>query len=95
MEAGGTIRSDGRDGTVTVVVRPERMHLGSDADGFAIDGVLADVVYLGSFIKYVVKLTGGQRVLLHSTDTAARRAVAIGQPVRIGWSAADQRVLEE
>jgi spermidine/putrescine ABC transporter ATP-binding subunit len=95
LEAGGTIRSDGRDGAVTVVVRPEKMHLGSSADGAVIDGVLADVVYLGSFIKYVVKLAGGQRVLLHSSDTAARRSVSVGQPVKIGWSASDQRVLEE
>jgi spermidine/putrescine transport system ATP-binding protein len=95
LDAGATIRSDGRDGAVTVVVRPEKMRLDTGDDGVAIDGVLADIVYLGSFIKYVVKLSSGQRVFLHSNDTAARRAVAVGQPVRIGWSAADQRVLEE
>jgi spermidine/putrescine ABC transporter ATP-binding subunit len=97
LEAGATLSSAGPDGAVTVVVRPEKMHLvvGANGSSITIDGRLADAVYLGSFIKYVVKLTNGQRVTLHSSDIAARQAVAVGEPVRIGWSSGDQRVLEE
>jgi len=96
LEAGASIQSAGPDGAVTVVVRPEAMRLGPATDSAAaIDGVLADAIYLGSFVKYVVKLRGGQRVVLHSGDIAARSAVAIDQPVNVSWSASDQRVLEE
>ncbi|HEY7688306.1 MAG TPA: ABC transporter ATP-binding protein [Dongiaceae bacterium] len=96
LEAGGTIPSAGPDGSVTVVVRPEAIRLGPAANGAAaIDGVLADAIYFGAFVRYVVKLSNGQRVTVHSGDIANRRAQAINQAVRIGWAAADQRVLEE
>ena len=68
---------------------------GGAASIAAIDGLLADAVYLGSFIKYVVKLNNGQRVALHNNDVAARRRFSIGEPVKIGWSSVDQRILEE
>mgnify|MGYP006388610595 CR=1 FL=1 len=82
---------------MTVVVRPEKMRLTLVGDGSAatIDGRLADAVYLGSFIKYVVTLNNGQRATLHNSDIAGRRTIAVGEPVKVGWSSADQRVLEE
>jgi ABC-type Fe3+/spermidine/putrescine transport system ATPase subunit len=97
LEAGAALTAAGPDGAVTVVVRPENMRLVSSADNptVTIGGQLADAVYLGSFIKYVVKLPSGQRVTLHSNDIAGRRAMAVGEPVRIGWSSADQRIFEE
>jgi len=97
LDAGVALPSAGPDNKVTVVVRPEMMRLTQVAGGPAVtlDGRLADAVYLGSFIKYVVKLNNGQQATLHSSDIAGRRAIAIGEPVKIGWSSGDQRVLEE
>jgi spermidine/putrescine ABC transporter ATP-binding subunit len=96
LEAGATLPSSGPDGAVTVVVRPEKVRLTPGPGSAAvIEGRLADAVYLGSFIKYVVKLANGQRVTLHSGDIAARRSIAVGDPVQIGWSAGDQRILDE
>jgi hypothetical protein len=80
---------------VTVVVRPEALRL--SANGLAADiileGMLADMIYLGAFVKYVVALPSGQRVTVHNTDTALRRSLTVNQSVKIGWTAQDQRVI--
>ncbi len=97
LDAGAVFPAAGPDGAVTLVVRPEKMRLTLAGDGSAatLDGRLADAVYLGSFIKYVVTLNNGQRATLHSSDIAGRRTIAVGEPVKVGWSSGDQRVLEE
>jgi len=95
LEAGARVQSAGLDGPVTVVVRPEALRL--SASGLAADvileGTLADMIYLGAFVKYVVALPTGQRVTVHNTDTALRRSLSVNQPVKIGWTFADQRVI--
>ena len=95
LEAGARVQSAGSDGPVTVVVRPEALRLSSNglvAD-VMLDGTLADMIYLGAFVKYIVTLPTGQRVTVHNTDTALRRSLSVNQPVKIGWTAQDQRVI--
>jgi hypothetical protein len=58
-----------------------------------LDGTLADMIYLGPFVKYVVSLPSGQRVTVHNTETALRRSLSLNQPVKIGWAIGDQRVI--
>ena len=95
LEAGARVRSAGLDGPVTVVVRPEALRLSPNglAADIVLDGTLADMIYLGAFVKYVVVLPIGQRVTVHNTDTALRRSLSLNQPVKIGWTVADQRVI--
>jgi ABC-type Fe3+/spermidine/putrescine transport system ATPase subunit len=95
LEAGARIPSTGPDVPVTVVVRPEALRLSPDAlaADVVLEGTLADMIYLGAFVKYVVALTTGQRVTVHNTDTALRRSLSLNQPVKIGWAFGDQRVI--
>jgi hypothetical protein len=51
------------------------------------------MIYLGPFVRYVVSLPSGQRVTVHNTETALRRSLTLSQPVKIGWSISDHRVI--
>ena len=95
LEAGARLEASGPDGPATVVVRPEALRLAHNglAADVTLDGTLADAIFLGSFVKYVVTLANGQRVTAHSADMSLRRQMAVGRPVRIGWSLADHRVI--
>ena len=95
LEAGARVPSAGLDGPVTVVVRPEALRLSANGLGadVILEGTLADMIYLGSFVKYVVALPTGQRITVHNTDTALRRSLSVNQPVKIGWTFGDQRVI--
>jgi ABC-type Fe3+/spermidine/putrescine transport system ATPase subunit len=99
LDAGARVDSAGADGAATAVVRPEAIRIAPAGAALACDvvleGTLADAIFLGAFVKYVVRLAGGQRVTVHSTDLALRRALARDAPVRIGWMTADQRVIGE
>jgi len=59
-----------------------------------LDGVLADVVFLGIFVKYIVALPGGQRVTVYSSDSALRSSVSLNAKVKIGWKLAHQHIVE-
>jgi len=93
----GTRVAAGSGSAATVVVRPEAMRIGPTAEGLRTDvtvpGTLVDAIFLGAFVKYVVQLAGGQRVIVHSTDTALRKSLALNQPVAIGWALADHRLI--
>jgi ABC-type Fe3+/spermidine/putrescine transport system ATPase subunit len=97
LDAGARFASAGADLPATVVVRPEAMRIAPAANGLAadvvLDATLADSIFLGAFVKYVVQLADGQRIAVHSTDTALRKSLAIDRPVKIGWAYADQRVI--
>jgi ABC-type Fe3+/spermidine/putrescine transport system ATPase subunit len=96
LEAGARIASSGRDGPVTVVVRPEAMQISRAklSTDLELEGALADVIYLGAFVKYLVALKSGQRVAVHNSSTALRRSLSLNAPVKIGWAIDDQRVVE-
>jgi ABC-type Fe3+/spermidine/putrescine transport system ATPase subunit len=95
--AGRRAPSAGRDGRITVVVRPEDVRLGAEpiAADIVFEGVLEDAVYLGAFVRYRVALPGGERVLATSADRGLRAALALAGPVWCGWSLSDQRVIDE
>jgi putative spermidine/putrescine transport system ATP-binding protein len=74
-------------------VRPEKLHMlpaDATADGMrAADGVVREVVYLGSVTRYVVELDGGQTLvaLRQNLETTAGQAVqARGRRVRLAWA---------
>jgi ABC-type Fe3+/spermidine/putrescine transport system ATPase subunit len=97
LDAGARLQSPGPDGPVTVVVRPEALRLSAGvlAADVILEGTLADMIYLGAFVKYVVALPTGQRVTVHNTDTALRRSLSLSQAVKIGWAAGDQRLIAD
>lgn len=81
----------GRRGTFTI--RPEKIHMGEPGpavgpDETAADGIVRDVVYLGSDTRYVVILDGGgqlmvtqQNLVTSSTEALAQQ----GKAVRLSW----------
>jgi ABC-type Fe3+/spermidine/putrescine transport system ATPase subunit len=97
LAAGPTFVEAGPDGAVVAVVRPEAVGIGAGhlASDVRLLGRLVDIVFLGSFVRYLVRLDGGAEIVAHSTDLRLRRTLAVGQEVDIGWSFEDQRVLED
>jgi ABC-type Fe3+/spermidine/putrescine transport system ATPase subunit len=95
LAAGASFSAPGPDGPVTAVVRPEAMGIsgGELAADIVLAGTLADAIFLGAFVRFMVTLADGQRVTLHSPDAGLRKRLAIGQAVKIGWSLGDQRVI--
>ncbi len=95
--AGMRVPAPGPDGRVTIVVRPEDVRLAPTAlaADVAFKGVLEDMVYLGAFVRYRVRLSDGQRITASTAHRATRHALAVGKPVWAGWSLDDQRVIEE
>ncbi len=81
----------GRRGTFTI--RPEKIHMSEPgpavgADETAADGIVRDVVYLGSDTRYFVVLDGGgelvvtqQNLATSSTEVLAQQ----GKAVRLIW----------
>jgi spermidine/putrescine transport system ATP-binding protein len=96
LDSGPAIGAPGADGPITAVVRPEAMQISRTEllTDVELDGTLVDIIYLGGFVKYIVALPSGQRVAVHNSSGALRRSLSLNDPVRIGWSAEDQRIVE-
>jgi putative spermidine/putrescine transport system ATP-binding protein len=66
-----------------ISVRPERVRIGDEGE----PGQIADVVFVGSFIRVLVDLASGERVTaVRPNDGDPPRA---GAPVRLSWRDAD------
>ncbi|MEX2647457.1 MAG: ABC transporter ATP-binding protein [Alphaproteobacteria bacterium] len=94
LGAGSAFDDDGADGPVSVVVRPEAVRLGAvDAD-VRLEGRLEDAVFLGPYTRYRVALATGEEIIAHASDGRIEEGLAVGAPVAVGWSRADQRIVE-
>jgi ABC-type Fe3+/spermidine/putrescine transport system ATPase subunit len=95
--AGNRIPSAGSDGRVTIVVRPEHVRLGAwEASGdVALQGIIAEMRYLGAHVKYEVVLPEGRQITATSADRGLRSQMTIGKLVWCGWSLADQWIIQE
>ena len=73
---------------IGLLLRPEAIALetGDHGDGFA--GVIDEVVYLGSTLKYFVRLDNGLKLLVRRNFTGGALP-GRGDRVRAGWSADD------
>ena len=80
----------GPQGEVLLSVRPEDLRLSVGGDS-ALDGVVSDVVFLGSSTRYVVQLPDGTTINVDErrSDTSFAR----GQRVTISWSARESVVV--
>lgn len=92
---GVACRAAGPDGPVALVVRPENVRRLTNAEQAEIEiaGTVEEVVFLGAHVKYVLSLPGGEK--LRVQDSAESGRSAIGETMRVGWSVAAQRVIEE
>jgi putative spermidine/putrescine transport system ATP-binding protein len=71
-----------------ISVRPERVRIGDEGE----PGQIADVVFVGSFIRVLVDLASGERVTaVRPNDGDPPRA---GAPVRLSWRDADAFPIE-
>jgi ABC-type Fe3+/spermidine/putrescine transport system ATPase subunit len=93
LVAGASFRDAGRDGPVQLVVRPERVGIDADAE-VAVEGRIAEVVFLGAALKIVAELGSGERLVARDIDVEKRRSYPVGETVRFGWGLADHRVID-
>ena len=83
-------------------VRPEKIHLGSpdnmaEADTFAVEGRVRDVVYLGLYTRYLVELNGGGDLVVVEQNlktTSMDVMKAKNQQVRLFWKKEHMSYLE-
>lgn len=78
----------------SVVVRPEKITLGEEGD---ITGQIAEVVYIGTDTRYVVKLTQQTSLTVReqNADPERVRLYHQGETVKLSWSPAQALVLVE
>jgi putative spermidine/putrescine transport system ATP-binding protein len=77
------------------LVRPESMVIASsrpDRDN-AYEGEFEDSIVLGGVVKHFVTLPDGSRVIVQEPNRPGRRQFGTGEPVWIGWSAAESLLL--
>ena len=97
LDSGASFSAEGGDAPVLVVVRPEAMRIGEQipSDGVVLEGRVEDIVFLGAYVRCEVTLPGGELITAHLSGPAARAAVGIGDSVRLGWSTAEHRIIED
>lgn len=98
LSSGPSFPDHGEDGPVLVVVRPEAMRLGSGGtsdDALALEGRVEDVIFLGSYLRIIMRLADGTVAALHSSDLSIRSSAAIGSSLHMAWSAAEHSVVAE
>jgi len=92
--SGGYSARDRASDDVALVIRPEQVSLGP-APTEAYDGVtgtLADLIYVGEQTRLLVRLQGGEEIMLRH-DPATGRPPAIGAPVSVHWRKSQARVV--
>jgi spermidine/putrescine transport system ATP-binding protein len=87
-------------GTVAVAVRPERVAFAQDLESETpsswntLDGVIRDVIYLGTHSQYVVQLPAGQLVVVHRQNRSGGAAsLEIGAPAQVVFDPVDATIL--
>ena len=100
VEGAGTFPGPGPDGDVSVVVRPESVAIdrrgGRPAldDEVLLDGVVADVVFLGATTRYAVEIGEGLSLNVARPESEAS-GIKPGDAVSLRWKRDRQRVVTE
>jgi spermidine/putrescine transport system ATP-binding protein len=93
--AGIVCPAPGPDGAVALVARPEsarRMAPGETAE-IELSGVVEEVIFFGAHVRYVLALASGEKLRVQDSSESAR--AALGERMRVGWSASAQQVIAE
>ena len=90
LRDGSTIRARRRpdgpsDGEVLVMVRPEHVAVERDGAGGSneLRATIREVVYLGSFIRYVAELPAGDLVTVEEQNLPGAARAVVGESVRL------------
>ncbi len=92
------------DQSITFSIRPEKLHISPQGDPppaagatESIQGVVKEVVYIGTDTRYIVELPRGNELVVREQNSTARPATQLhkGDPVRIHWQPDDGRILLE
>jgi putative spermidine/putrescine transport system ATP-binding protein len=75
---------DGRPGAATLVLRPERLHLGGANLDNRLPGKVEFVSYLGPVLELHVRLSPADRVLVQLPNRGDA-APAVGDEIELGW----------
>ena len=96
LSAGPRFAMDGTDCDVVAVVRPEAVAIDDieNSDFMRAQGRIAERVFMGSLVRYLVELDGGQKITVQDGSDRPRPDLIPGAPVTIAWSADRQTVLE-
>jgi spermidine/putrescine transport system ATP-binding protein len=79
-----------------ITVRPEKIRIGSDADGGSrVPGTVVERVYLGSLSQTVVEIATGERLIVHELNDDERPAPEPGESVVLSWQARHSLVIDE
>lgn len=89
---GETLPSQGLDGRLSVVIRPEHIALRAPGD---CHGVVRDIVFLGSFVKLQVRMADGHELRVHLPEHSMATVPKVGDRVSIDWRPEDVRCFDE
>lgn len=71
------------------VVRPERLRINREQDGFGVSGQVRHTVYLGPSIRQHITLDGGGEMVANIPATAPASSISPGERVHASWRAED------
>jgi ABC-type Fe3+/spermidine/putrescine transport system ATPase subunit len=81
----------------TITVRPERMAISSlgEREGPGITGTIMEVVYIGTDIRYLLRIASGQEIQVRIQNSSKKdiNAFPDGAEVQIGWAPEDAKLL--
>ena len=81
----------------TITVRPERMMISApgERERTGVSGTIKEVVYIGTDIRYLLKIATGQEVQIRIQNSSKQDISAFpeGAEVQIGWTPEDARLL--
>ncbi|WP_233560239.1 ABC transporter ATP-binding protein [Teichococcus wenyumeiae] len=80
-----------------VFIRPEKVSLlptGTTPAANHVSGTVRHTSFLGNVVRYEVALAGGENLLCDTTNASGTVLQQPGEPVLLGWQAADALLLE-
>ena len=95
--AGYVFEAESRDaidvGRVTVLVRPERVAISSEAVAHSTPVTVTSAIFLGEILRIEAQMEGGDTLLIRCTDTAQRPFPDVGDRLHVSWGSDDCWVL--
>ncbi|MFC7051258.1 ABC transporter ATP-binding protein [Hansschlegelia quercus] len=95
LAGGASLAHAGRDGAVSVVLRPEQLELEPiEPARVSLEAEVTDLIFLGPFTHLHCTLANGDALLVHVESRHVAAAHRPGARIRLGWKADDQLVLD-
>ena len=86
-----------QNAATTITIRPERMMISApdEREKPGISGTIKEVVYIGTDIRYLLKIATGQEIQIRIQNSSKEdiNAFPKGGEVQIGWAPEDARLL--